>query len=223
MRGRAADDERMALGIVSRARAILLIGPTGSGKTPLGELLQRSGLGKVRCEHFDFGAELRGLAAEGPGGELTEADAQTARNVLASGALLTDEQFPIAERLLKRFLAQRDVGPGELLVLNGLPRHAGQARDLEGLLDVRMVVELACGPEVVAERIAANTGGDRAGRTDDDPAAVRRRHETYRQRTAPLIEHYRRCGAEVVTIPVDASTSADEMLRRFARAGPHPL
>ncbi|MCX7427258.1 MAG: hypothetical protein NTW96_16720 [Planctomycetia bacterium] len=43
----------------TRNDAMLLLGPTGSGKTPLGDLLERRGLGGRRCVHFDFGAHLR--------------------------------------------------------------------------------------------------------------------------------------------------------------------
>jgi len=39
------------------SRAILLIGPTGSGKTPLGDWLQAYGFCGHRCHRFDFGAK----------------------------------------------------------------------------------------------------------------------------------------------------------------------
>ena len=44
--------------------ALLLIGPTGSGKTPLGELLERSGLWGRPCRHFDFGERMRRIALQ---------------------------------------------------------------------------------------------------------------------------------------------------------------
>jgi hypothetical protein len=47
--------------------AILLVGPTGSGKTPLGALCEKKGLWQSRVFHFDFGAILRRIAAAGPG------------------------------------------------------------------------------------------------------------------------------------------------------------
>ena len=45
-------------------KAILLLGPTGSGKSPLGDELEANGLNGRRCLHFDFGRRLR-RAAEG--------------------------------------------------------------------------------------------------------------------------------------------------------------
>ena len=43
--------------------AWLIIGPTGSGKTPLGEALELAGWNGRRCLHFDLGEELRRIAA----------------------------------------------------------------------------------------------------------------------------------------------------------------
>ena len=77
------------------------------------------------------------------------------------------------------------------MVLNGLPRHVGQAEGLESLVDVRVVVHLSCTAEDVVRRIASNVGGDRTGRVDDDLAAVRRKLAVFAERTAPLLDHYR--------------------------------
>ena len=45
-----------------RQPGILLLGPTGSGKTPLGDRLQIRDLWGRRCHHFDFGVRLRDVA-----------------------------------------------------------------------------------------------------------------------------------------------------------------
>jgi len=103
--------------------ALLLIGPTGSGKTPLGNRLEAQGLAR----HFDFGAQLRA------GTGLNAAEKEFVREVLATGALLENETFYIAEKILRAFMAGHE---DELLVLNGLPRHVGQAVALELLVNV---------------------------------------------------------------------------------------
>ncbi len=46
-----------------RNAAILLLGPTGTGKTPLGNVLAVRGWRGLPCLHFDFGANLRELVA----------------------------------------------------------------------------------------------------------------------------------------------------------------
>jgi len=187
--------------------AILLLGPTGSGKSPLGDTLAERGLHGRRCAHFDFGAQLRAAVSGESPAELDEAHIAFLHDVLERGALLEDEQFHIAETILRAFL---DAHPGQLVVLNGLPRHIGQARDVDGIVRVEAVVELACSPETVLERIRTNAGGDRSGRTDDTLDAVRRKLALYAERTEPLVEHYRAEGAKAVVIEVGTATSATE-------------
>jgi len=196
-----------------RLDSILLLGPTGSGKTPLGELLQERGAVGHRCHHFDFGQQLRGLAESraAPAG-FTAAQLEYVREVLAAGRLLEDRDFHIAERLLRGFLAARGAEVGDLVVLNGLPRHCGQARSLERVLDVRWVLCLECTAETVAGRIAANSGGDRSGRRDDRADAVACRIALFRERTAPLVEHYRTRGAKVGVWRVGLGSPAGEAL-----------
>ena len=63
-------------------RALLLVGPTGSGKTPLGNWLEQNGLRGVRAHHFDFGTNLRRVVATGPSGHFHEGDIGFLRSVL---------------------------------------------------------------------------------------------------------------------------------------------
>jgi adenylate kinase len=202
---------------VSINRAILLIGPSGVGKTPLGEALERRGLLSARCLHFDFGAELRRAAAGRAPGFSGDEVAHLAE-VLRSGRLLEDRDFPIARRILDAFLAGRGCGPEDVCVLNGLPRHTGQARDLEAVLEVRLVVHLSCRPEVAWERIRTNAGGDRTGRADDDLDSVRRRLDLFAERAEPLIAHYRGRGTRVETVAVEASTATEDIRQRLESA-----
>ena len=200
---------------VSAAKAILLLGATGAGKSPLGDVLEARGLGGRRCVHFDFGRRLRAIDRADGGAGLTRREVRTVRSSLASGVLLDDEHFPIAAKLLEAFLAARNVGPDDFVVLNGLPRHAGQARDAAAIVNVTAVVELRCTPETVRERIRANAGGDRTNRTDDDPAAVGRKLDLYADRVGPLLDHYRAAGATIHTVDVLADTSAERLWRQL--------
>lgn len=49
-----------------RLPAVLLLGPTGAGKTPLGRICAQRGLWGRSCTHVDFGACLRRAAAGDP-------------------------------------------------------------------------------------------------------------------------------------------------------------
>lgn len=136
-------------------------------------------------------------------------------NSLASGALLEDEDFPIAAKILDRFVRERRLGPGDRLIMNGLPRHAGQARRLEKSVKVCAVIELAGTSAVIDKRIRRDAGGDRAGRVDDSLKAIERKLEIFETRTRPVIDFYARREVPIISIPVGARTTADEMLARL--------
>ena len=206
-----------------RNRAILLLGPTGSGKTPLGEIIRRRGLWGTPCLHFDFGENLRQVVegdwVEGnwPDEPIGQEDREFLSELLRSGALLEDEQFPIARRILQAFLSRGGAEEDTWIVLNGLPRHAGQAREIDRILAVKVVVYLECSREMVRERIEADAGGDRAGRADDDLRSIGNKLAIFRQRTVPLVRHYLQQGARVETIGVTAEMTAERMWERLDR------
>lgn len=203
----------------ARQPALLLLGPTGSGKTPLGDLWEQRGWAEHRCLHFDFGAQLRQVAERTePDIVVSAADIQFVRRVLETNALLEDRDFPLAVRLLASFLNVRDADADTIVLMNGLPRHVGQARALAEFLEVRAVVLLECPAETVRQRIAGNAGGDRAHRIDDQAEAVERKLSIYAERTAPLVDYYREVGAEIVSIAVTSTMEAEEMWRRCVAA-----
>ena len=199
------------------SRAMLLIGPTGSGKTPLGEAIEAGGVDGLRCVHFDFGLHLR-RAADGGAGLLGDDEAAFVREMLEANRLLEDEHFHIAEKLLRAFLADRCVASGDLVILNGLPRHVEQARRVDSIVNVRAVAHLARTDETVLRRIRSNAGGDRGGRRDDSIEGVRNKLAIFAARTAPLIDHYRMRGADVYELPITAATSAQDALVMLVRA-----
>ncbi|MDH4196731.1 MAG: nucleoside monophosphate kinase [Candidatus Aminicenantes bacterium] len=192
--------------------AVLLLGPTGSGKTPLGRKLEENGLSGRRAIHFDFGAELRSAAAEaGRSAGLDAAELEVVKRSLVSGALLEDEEFPVALKVLRAFLHRLRPTPVDLLVLNGLPRHAGQAERMENLVDIRLVVVLEATAEVAGDRVGRDVGKDRAGRPDDKPADVRRKLELYERRTRPLVETYASRGVTVLRLSVGTEDTAEDI------------
>ncbi|MDD8026693.1 MAG: nucleoside monophosphate kinase [Acidobacteriota bacterium] len=192
-----------------RLPSVLILGPTGAGKTPLGDFWQTWGLAGRRCFHFDFGAELRAAAASES--RLEPADLEIVRRALRTGALLEDGQFPIALKILASFIRERGVGSNDILILNGLPRHAGQARDMEAYVEIKAVVRLRAARPVILARIRSNAAGDRAGRTDDDHEAVAVRWRLFEARTAPLEAFYGQQGVPLLIIEVAADTSPAAM------------
>ena len=162
--------------------------------------------------HFDFGDNLRRVAAqEDPDDLVSPSDIEFIRRMLETGALLEDGDFPIAERILRAFLNHHGVDDNTLVALNGLPRHTGQAVAIAKILDVDTVVCLNCSSETVLARIAANTGGDRTLRTDDDLTAIQRKLAIYSERTSRLIEHYQVMGTGMVQLEVTAHMTPEQM------------
>lgn len=195
-----------------RQPSVLLLGPTGSGKTPLGNELEARGLWGRRCVHFDFGENLRRIVAtDRPDAYVGREDIEFLQEVLRSGALLENEHYPLAERILRRFLVQREVDAAAFLVLNGLPRHVGQAAALDAILSVKAVIHLRCPPETVLARIRSNAGGDRSGRADDGLPAVEQKLAVFGARTEPLLDHYRAQNVRIEEIEVAADMTAEQM------------
>ena len=200
--------------------AILLLGPTGSGKTPLGQLLERRGLRGMRCSHFDFGENLRSAARTGKRTRLlTPDDVKIVAESLKTGRLLKDKEFHIARKILASFIERKMVGRNDLIVLNGLPRHTGQAGKVDKLIDIVAVIDLVCPARIVAKRIRFNAGGDRNGRVDDSPQEVTRKLRIFKRQTAPLLDHYRRKGVRIFTVKVGLNSTAKEMREALDRKG----
>jgi adenylate kinase len=190
----------------------LLLGPTGVGKTPLGRLMEEKGLGGRRCFHFDFGAELRAVAAAPETVKsLTSPEIQIIERSLETGFLLEDHEFPIALKVLRSFCRRSGVGENYRLILNGLPRHIGQARMMEDAVRVQVVVDREAAPAVVRERILLDTGGDRVERPDDELRAIRQKLVIFRMRTLPLIEYYENRDVPVIRLSVSVRMTAEDM------------
>lgn len=201
--------------------AVLLLGPTGAGKTPLGQWIEQHGWAGQRCVHFDFGENLRkAVRDELPPGCLSSQDIRLLRDVLEQGALLEDQDFPIAERILRGFLSQRQADHRTRIILNGLPRHVGQATAMQDGITVRDVICLDCDAPTVLRRIQLDPAGDRQGRIDDQLPAVRKKLSLYAERTAPLVDWYRQRGAAILRVPVTTQTTAAHIWREIRRLPP---
>jgi adenylate kinase family enzyme len=189
--------------------AILLVGPTGSGKSPLGNLLALRGFLGRPAHHLDFGAALRSALHEASSLYSPE-DRSFIRGVLERGLLLENEHFSLARKIIAEALGRCCFAQGHLLVLNGIPRHSGQARDMSTVAIIHAVVVLECDAEAVSCRLRENTGGDRGGRQDDSPELVRKKLDVFLGRTRPLIDQYGSSGSSVYRLSIGGHTTVDE-------------
>lgn len=204
--------------------SILLIGPTGVGKSPLGDVIAQNGLFRRRCLHLDFGSALRRAVSGGEASAFySSPELDFIHGVLKQGLLLENEHFPLAEKIISLFLVRSGFAQKDILVLNGIPRHAGQARDVERLTDVHALVVLDCSAADVVSRIKNNVGGDRTERIDDSVEMIEKKLRVFWERTAPLIEHYEKLGRRIYRIAVSRNmTPTDACAALSALAAVHP-
>ena len=189
--------------------AILLIGPTGSGKTPLGQYIEANGIFNRRFAHFDFGELLRQIATGKRDCNLPASDISRLKAILDSGALLEADTFYLAEKIISHF---NTTTTADAILLNGLPRHEQQAKDISPWFSIRMVIRLACDAQTVFERIESNAGKDRSGRADDGLALIKQKLIIFNNRTVPLCEWFASKGISVMEIPVDVDTQPDAIV-----------
>jgi adenylate kinase len=182
---------------------IVFLGPPGSGKGTQARLLgQRAGVpaistGDMLREAVRLGTPL-GLRA---------------RAIMEAGELVGDD---VVTGLIRERIAAPDARNGFLL--DGFPRTIEQARALDQLLEgigepLDGVINLLVPEQTLTERMLGRAAEE--GRSDDRPQTVAERLRVYREKTAPLVEHYRKRG---LLSDVDGSGEIREIAARIDRA-----
>ncbi len=205
----------MRTGYTLPVDAILLLGPTGVGKSPLGDAIAQNGLFGRRCHHLDFGSLLR--SAVSASGERSAAysteELDFIHGVLERGLLLENEHFSLAEKIISLFLTRAGFRQRDVLILNGMPRHWGQAHDIATIADIHALIVLDCSADDIFNRIWSNVGGDRTERADDNKGLIAKKLTIFKERTAPLIDHYEKQGRRIYRIGVSDTMSPVEAYR----------
>lgn len=109
--------------------------------------------------------------------------------------------------------------PSASFILDGFPRTAAQASQLDDLIPINLVVNINTPPEVIIDRISNRwvhapsgrvynttfnapkvpgiddvTGEPLTRREDDDPEVWKARLKSFRETSLPLLEHYDKLG-----------------------------
>jgi len=182
-----------------RFRAILLVGPPGSGKGTQGSLL-----GSIPgFFHHSSGEVFRNLNPSSPAGSVFA-------KYSSHGELVPDE---VTIDVWRENIAQRQesgkYNPArDLLMLDGIPRTAPQARLMDQYINVLGVVLLQCTDEnAFIERLKRRALlENRADDARED--VIRRRFEVYKQETRPILE----CYDKSLIFPIEADDSQARVL-----------
>jgi adenylate kinase len=204
----------------------LLLGPTGVGKSPLGDVIAKNGLFHKICHHLDFGSELRcAVSDEQRAVAFTPDELDFMHGVLEQGLLLENERFPLAQKIVSLFLDRNRFSQRDMLILNGLPRHAGQAQDIARITNILALIVLDCSADGVFSRIRDNVGGDRTGRADDNRDLIEIKLRIFRERTAPLIDYYEKIGCRIYRLGVTTTMTPAEAYNTLSAlaAGDPPI
>lgn len=206
---------------------IVLLGAPGAGKgTQATKISEKYGI-----PHISTGDMLREAVRQG-----TELG-RRAESYMSRGELVPDEVVIgiVAERI-----KQPDCAKGFLL--DGFPRTVAQAEALDKALSAQgcsldAVLSLDVDEDEVVRRLGSrrvcekcgaiySTGGPKEAptvcelcggqviiRADDQPDAIRRRLQVYREQTEPLVEYYDRAG---ILHHIAAVGTVDEVFDRIA-------
>ena len=181
------------------AMFLVLVGPPGSGKgTQAEQLSERLGVPAIST-----GEMVR--AAVASRSEL----GQRVDEIINTGELVDDLTMG---DLVRARLEQHDAQSGFLL--DGYPRTLSQAETLDAIMDqagkrLGGVVLIDVPEEELVRRMMGR------GRPDDKEDVIRRRLAVYRERTKPLVDHYRKLD---LLIEVDGDQSVEAVQEEIVRA-----
>ena len=147
---------------------IVILGMQGSGKGTQSDLLSK----KLGIVHLSTGDLCRRMAQE------DTALGKHIKDLLAAGSLVPDSDMT---EILKRQLPQE-------CILDGFPRTLNQARILDSLVNVDVVLQIELGEEEALARM------HKRGRSDDTPAAMRHRIAQYHAEADKILDFYRKQG-----------------------------
>jgi len=180
---------------------VLILGPPGAGKgTQSANVAER-----FDVEHVTTGDALRANKDM----DITEYDLEydTPAGYMDAGDLVPDV---VVDAMVEEALSAADG-----FVLDGYPRNAAQARELDGMTDLDAIVSLSVPGEELVRRLTGRRvcsecgenyhvdfdppeepgvcdacGGELIQREDDDEASVRNRLSVFAEETEPVIDRY---------------------------------
>lgn len=186
---------------------LIFLGPPGAGKGTQASLLTA----QYGIPQLSTGDMLRAAVAQ-----QTEVG-KRAKAVMDAGQLVSDE---IVNAIVSDRIDEADCANG--FILDGYPRTVPQAVALADMLSGKglkldAVIELKVDESALVKRmenrVAETIANGGQVRSDDNPEAFRKRLVEYREKTAPLSDHYASTG-ELKT--VDGMAEVDTVTKEIA-------
>ena len=189
---------------------LILFGKPVAGKGTQAKKLIK----KFDVKHVSTGDLFRAEVAKGTelGKKLQE--------YMAKGALVPDET---TIEILKQNLP-------ESFILDGFPRNVEQAKQLDGITNIDLVINVHCPDDIVIKRVILRTickacgaihginippkvegvcnecGGELFQRDEDNEETIRGRLDVYNEQTSPVLDYYKQKGK---LIEVDGDRKPD--------------
>lgn len=132
--------------------------------------------------------------------------------------------------------------PAASFILDGFPRTAGQAQQLDELIPINMVVNIDTPAEIILDRICNRwvhepsgrvynttfnppkapglddvTGEPLTRRSDDNPDVWKARLQTFKESSEPLLEHYDKMGVLVTCSGNSSDEITPKLIKEFSK------
>ena len=200
----------------------IIFGAPGSGKGTYASRLQS----RLGIDVIAMGDIFR---------EIMEENTSLGRKVkgyVEKGLLVPDN---VVVEVLKQRLAKIPKGKG--FILDGYPRNLDQAKALEGLTKIDVIIQLTVPDWIIIERLSARRickncgevynirylkpkvdmicdkcGGPLYQRPDDTPEVIKKRIEVYEQQTQPILQYYREKGIPFVEFRCEKLETPPELI-----------
>ena len=167
---------------------IILIGIQGAGKSTQGNILSE----KLGIPYLSTGHIFREMAKE------KTKLGRYIKEIMNAGYLIPDEK---TVEIVKKYLEKPEYING--YIIDGFPRTVAQAKAFEN--GAKKAVYLRVSDEEALRRISFRNGD---GRSDESPAAIAKRIESFHVHTEPVIDYYRQKG---ILIEIDGEKPIEEI------------
>lgn len=161
---------------------IVYLGAPGSGKDTLAKKFED----EYSYTILSTGSIFRKQASDG-----TKLGVMARDRYWGKGLLCPDN---ITNELVKNTVENMNQDSLKNIIFNGYPRSVDQAKFLDSITDISMVIDLSVDEDVAVKRLLSR------GREDDLEGAIRKRFQEYREKTLPISEYYKNTGREVFVI-----------------------